>query len=59
MWLMANPRVCDAYVEKMTELESERMQYENNKPEGAPKISDVFELSIKMLDAARKQIIGY
>jgi hypothetical protein len=43
----------------MVELETERMSYESNKQEHAPRASDVFQQSIKMLDAARKQILGY
>lgn len=42
----------------MVELETERMNYEN-KPEHAPKSPNVFEQSINLLNAARKQILGY
>ena len=44
---------------KVIELEADRFDYENNKVEGESNTSDVFEKSIKMLDVARKQILGY
>lgn len=37
----------------------DKKEYENNKQEGAPDMSDVFEKSINLLGAARKQIVGY
>lgn len=46
-------------MQKLVELETERIEYESNKQGDAPKMPDVFQKSIKMLDAARKQIIGY
>lgn len=55
----ATSRVCDAYMQKVVELETERMQYENNKQGYAFMMPDVFQKSIKMLEAARKQILGY
>lgn len=43
----------------MTELEIERIEYQNSKEEVAPQVPDVFQMSIEMLEAARKQILGY
>lgn len=43
----------------MMELEADRMDYQNNNNEGATTMPDAFQTSIKMLDAARKQILGY
>lgn len=37
----------------------DKKDYENNKQEGAPDMSNVFEKSIKLLGAARKQIVVY
>jgi hypothetical protein len=46
-------------MQKVAELEAERIEYENNRQEDTSKMPGVFQKSIKMLEAARKQILGY
>jgi hypothetical protein len=46
-------------MQKVAELEAERIEYENNRQEDTSKMPGVFQESIKMLEAARKQILGY
>jgi hypothetical protein len=43
----------------MWELKSEKMDYENDKHADAPCIPHIFKESIKIVQAARKQLIGY
>jgi hypothetical protein len=43
----------------MWEIEMDRMGFANGPQEEGSETPDVFEQSIKILNAARKQIIGY
>ena len=55
-----NPyRVFNAYMRRMGQLDLDKLEYEKNKEEDVPDMSRAFDKSVKLLNAARKKLIGY